>query len=57
MFACLQEESDQSQELLAAILGAGPSEELELTANTLQAHMKPHGKLIFKPLIYLTAHS
>ena len=34
-----------------------PSEELKLTANTLQAHMKPHGKLILKPLIYLTAHS
>ena len=46
MFACLQEESDQSQELLAAILGAGPSEELELTANTLRVHMKNHGKLI-----------
>ena len=34
-----------------------PSEEFELTANTLQAHMKTHGKLILKPLIYLTAHS
>ena len=32
-----------------------PSEEFELTANTLQVHMKPHG--ILKPLIYLTAHS
>ena len=31
-----------------------PSEEFELTANTLQAHMKPHGKLILKPLIYVT---
>ena len=30
-----------------------PSEEFELTANTLQAH----GKLILKPLIYLTVHS
>ena len=37
--------------------GAIPSEEFELTANTLQAHMKPHGKLILKPLIYLTVHS
>ena len=37
--------------------GAIPSEEFELTANTLQAHMKPHGKLILKLLIYLTAHS
>ena len=34
-----------------------PSEEFELTANTLQAHMKPHGKLILKPLSYLTMHS
>ena len=34
-----------------------PSEEFELTANTPQAHMKPHGKLILKLLIYLTAHS
>ena len=34
-----------------------PSEEIELTANTLQAHMKPHSMLILKPLIYLTAHS
>ena len=34
-----------------------PSEEFELTANTLQAHMKPYGKLILNPLIYLTAHS
>ena len=34
-----------------------PSEEFELTAKTLQARMKPHGKLILKPLIYLTAQS
>ena len=34
-----------------------PSEEYELRAKTLQARMKPHGKLILKPLIYLTAHS
>ena len=33
-----------------------PSEAFELTASTLQAHMKPHSKLILKPLIYLTAH-
>ena len=33
------------------------SEEFELTANTVQAHMKPHGKLILKPLSYLTMHS
>ena len=42
---------------LKDILDCLPSEEFELTANTLQAHMKPHGKLILKPLIYLTAHS
>ena len=34
-----------------------PSEEFELTANTLRAHMKTHVKLILKPLIYLTADS
>ena len=34
-----------------------PSEEFKLTANSLQAHMKPHGKLILKSLNYLTAHS
>ena len=34
-----------------------PNEEFELTANTLQAHMKPHGELILKPLIYPTVHS
>ena len=34
-----------------------PSEEFEFTANTLQAHMKTHCKLILKPLIYLTANS
>ena len=34
-----------------------PSEEFELTANTRWAHMKTHGKLILKPLIYLTANS
>ena len=37
--------------------GYHPSEEFELTANTLQAHMKTHNKLILKPLIYLTANS
>ena len=40
-----------------SVLHKRPSEEFELTANTLQAHMKPHGKLILKPLIYLTVHS
>ena len=34
-----------------------PSEESELTANMLWAHMKTHGKLILKPLICLTANS
>ena len=34
-----------------------PSDEFELTANTLQANMKPHSKFILKPLIYLTAES
>ena len=34
-----------------------PSEEFEFTANTLQAHMKTHSKLILKPLIYHTAIS
>ena len=34
-----------------------PCEEFELTANALQAHMKPHIKLILKSLIYLKAHS
>ena len=34
-----------------------PSEEFEVIANTLQAHMKAHGKLILKPLSYLTMHS
>ena len=34
-----------------------PSEEFELTDDTLQADIKLHGKLILKPLIYLTAHS
>ena len=34
-----------------------PSEEFKFTANTLQAHMKTDGKLILKPLIYLTANS
>ena len=34
-----------------------PSEEFELTANTLWAHMKTHGKLVLKPLIYLKANS
>ena len=34
-----------------------PSDEFELTANTLQAHMKPQGKLILKPLIYLMANT
>ena len=38
-------------------LRLSPSEEFELTANTLQAHMKPFGKLILKPLICLTANS
>ena len=38
-------------------LRLSPRAEFELTANTLQAHMKPHGKLILKPLIDLTAHS
>ena len=33
------------------------SEEFELTANTLWAYKKTHGKLILKLLIYLTAHS
>ena len=36
---------------------AVPIEQFELTANTLQAHMKTHGKLILKPLICLTANS
>ena len=34
-----------------------PSKEFELTAKTLQAHMKTHSKLILKPLIYYTANS
>ena len=38
-------------------LHSKPSEEFELTANTLQAHMKPQSKLILKLLIYLTTHS
>ena len=38
-------------------LRLSPSEEFELTANTLQAHMKPHCKFILKLFIYLTVHS
>ena len=34
-----------------------PSEEFELTSNTLRAHMKTHGKVISKPLIYRTGNS
>ena len=34
-----------------------PSEEFELTANTLRAHMTTHGKLVLKPLIYIVPHS
>ena len=34
-----------------------PSEEFELTDNTVWAHMKTNGKLFLKPLIYLTANS
>ena len=34
-----------------------PSEEFEFTANTLRAHMITYGKLILKPLIYLTANT
>ena len=37
--------------------GGVPSEEFELTANTLQAPMKTDGRLILKPLIYHTANS
>ena len=36
---------------------AVPSEEFEFTTNTLQAHMKTHGKLILKPFVYHTANS
>ena len=34
-----------------------PGEKIEFTANILQSLMKTHGKLILKPLIYLTANS
>ena len=34
-----------------------PSEEFKLTASTQRAHMKSHGKLVLKPLSYLTMHS
>ena len=34
-----------------------PSEEFELTANTLWVHKITHGKLILKPLIYPTVNS
>ena len=39
------------------VLEIYPSEEFEVTANPLLAHLKTHGKLILKPLIYLTANS
>ena len=42
--------------LLHLLMRFLPSEEFELTAKLL-AHMKTYGKLILKPLIYLTANS
>ena len=42
---------------LASLMHLHTSEEFELTVNTLQAHMKPHGKLILKPLMYFTVLS
>ena len=34
-----------------------PSEEFELTANSLGAHIETYGKLIFRTLSYLTVNS
>ena len=34
-----------------------PSEEFEVTANSLGAHTKTHGKLILRTLRYLTVNS
>ena len=46
-----------SYKCVGVILRELSSEEFELTANTLKAHMRPHGKLILMPLIYNTANS
>ena len=36
---------------------SGPSEEFELTPNSLGAHIETHGKFILRTLSYLTVNS
>ena len=46
-----------SLKLIDEMKKRSPPSEFELTAKTLRAHIINHGKLILKPLIYLTVNS